>query len=160
MRGWVPMRKIAQLIYFLNRVLLLALSLGFLSFYLVSNPSLSEKVKPIVEAATQYLPILLVPVVIAMLIVLVLRYAVKNESETIGFGDVLAGLLALAGQIGVIALYRAQGAEVVNSGFLSNIPNVTAIAAKGASFGILGVAALQFLTFILYWIADPNKKHV
>ena len=30
------MRKIAQLIYFLNRVLLLALSLAFLSFYLVS----------------------------------------------------------------------------------------------------------------------------
>ncbi len=152
------MRKIAQLIYFLNRVLLLALSLAFLSFYLVSNPSLSEKVKPIVDYATKYLPILLVPVVIAMLIVLVIRYAVKNENETIGFGDILSGLLALACQIGVIALYRAQGAEVVNSNFLSNIPNVTTIAEKGASFGILGVAALQFVTFILYWIADPNKK--
>ena len=152
------MRPLVQIVYNINRIALLLLALAFASFFLVTKPEFAEKVTPVVESATQYLPVLLVPVGVAMIVVLLLRYMVKNKNESITFGDILAGLLAIVGQVGVIALYRAQGSEVLHSSFLANIPDVTALAEKAAPLGILGVAGLQFVTFILYWVADPNKK--
>lgn len=152
------MRILANFIYNLNRLALLLLALAFLSFYLVTKPQMVDTVSPVVTYATQYLPILLVPVTIAMVVVLLLRYIMKRRNESINFGDILAGLLAIAGQIGVIALYRAQGSEVINASFLNNIPDITALAEKAVPLGILGVAALQLVTFILYWVADPNVR--
>lgn len=152
------MRTLAKFIYHINRLALLLLALAFLSFYLVTKPELVEAVSPVVTYATQYLPILLVPVSVAMVVVLLLRYIMKKRNEAIGFDDFLAGVLAIVGQFGVIALYRAQGSEVLHSNFLNNIPDVTLLAEKAVPFGILGVAALQLVTFILYWIADPDPR--
>ena len=152
------MRSLIKIVYNLNRVALLLLALAFLSFYLVTRPSLAEKVTPVVEYATQYLPILLVPVAVAMVVLLLLRYMAKSRDEKITFGDILAGILAVIGQVGVIALYRAQGSEVLHSSFLTNLPDVTALAEKAAPLGILAVAGVQFVTFILYWVSDPDKK--
>ncbi|MDF1810586.1 MAG: hypothetical protein P1V20_00155 [Verrucomicrobiales bacterium] len=152
------MKTIARFIYNLNRLALLLLALAFLSFYLVTKPELAETVSPVVTYATQYLPILLVPVAVAMIVVLLMRYVMKRREESINFGDILAGVLAIAGQIGVIALYRAQGSEVLNSSFLIKLPDVTALAEKAVPLGILGVAGLQLVTFFLYWVADPNKR--
>lgn len=152
------MKILIRFIYNLNRVALLLLTLAFLSFYMVTREALREQVTPVVEYSTQYLPILLVPVAVLMLVILVLRYAVKKENEKITIGDVLAGILAVVGQIAVIVLYRAQGNEVLNSSFLTNIPDVAALAEKAAPSGILGVVGLQFVTFILYWVSDPDKK--
>ncbi len=154
------MKTLFRFAYQLNRLALFILALAFLSFYLVTFPDLAEKVTPVVESATQYLPILLVPVTIVMAVVLLFRYIGKKGHERITFGDVLAGLLALAGQIGVIALYRAQGSEVLHSSFLTNFPDVTALAAKAAPMGILAVAALQLVTFVLYCVADPDPRRV
>ena len=153
------MRPLAQIVYNVNRLALLLLALAFLSFYLVTKPALQEKVTPVVEYATQYLPILLVPVAITMVVVLILRYMVKNRRESITLGDIVAGILAVACQVGVIALYRAQGGEVLHSSFLTNIPDVTALAEKAVPLGILAVAGLQLVTFVLYWVADPNPKY-
>lgn len=152
------MRTLANFIYNLNRVALLLLAMAFLSFYLVTRPEMAETVSPVVTYATQYLPVLLVPVTIAMVVVLLLRYIMKKQKESINFGDILAGVLAIIGQIGVIALYRAQGSEVLNASFLNNIPDITALAEKAVPLGILGVAGLQLITFILYWVADPNVR--
>lgn len=152
------MKSLVQFIYNINRVTLLVLALGFVSFYLVTRPELAETVTPVVEYATQYLPVLLVPVTIAMVVLLLLRYLAKGRNESINFGDVLAGLIAVAGQIAVIAMYRAQGSEVLNSSFLVNIPNIDALAEKAVPLGILGVAAVQFATFLFYWVADPNRE--
>ena len=152
------MKILIRTLYNLNRLALLLLALAFLSFYLVTFPGLKDGVTPAVEYATRYLPALLVPVAVLMLVLLIFRYFAKKENEEIGIGDILAGILAVAGQIGVIALYRAQGNEVLNSSLLMNIPNVSTFAEKAAPLGILGVAALQMVTFVLYWVADPDKK--
>ena len=152
------MKTLANFIYNLNRLALLLLAFAFLSFYLVTMPQLVEYVSPVVTYATQYLPILLVPVTVAMVVVLLLRYILKKQNEKIGFGDVLAGVLAIVGQVGVIALYRAQGSEVLNASFLNNIPDITMLAEKAVPLGILGVAALQLITFVLYWVADPDPR--
>lgn len=154
------MKTLFRLIYQVNRLVLFALGLAFLSFYLVTRPEMTEYATPVVEAATQYLPILLVPVTIAMGVVLLFRYIAKKRNEKVSFGDVFAGILALVGQLGVIAIYRAQGGEVLNSSFLTNMPNVTELATKAAPMGILAVVILQFVTFFLYWVADPNKKSI
>ena len=129
----------------------------FLSFYLVTRPEATEYVTPVVEYATQYLHMLLVPVAIAMVVLLLLRYLAKGRRENINAGDVFAGVLAVVGQIAVIALYQAQGAEVMHTSFLASIPNITTLAEKAVPLGILGVAAVQFVTFVLYWVADPNR---
>lgn len=142
----------------LTRTVLLLLSFTFFSFYLVTQPGGREKMTPIVESATRYLPALLVPVLVLMLLILMLRYIAKKANEEVSFGDIFVGTLAIVGQIGVIAMYRAQGNEVLNSSLLANIPDVTMLAEKAAPMGMIGVSALQFVTFILYWVADPDKK--
>ncbi|MDF1811243.1 MAG: hypothetical protein P1V20_03485 [Verrucomicrobiales bacterium] len=152
------MKFIIRFLYVLTRVVLLLLSFAFLSFYLVTLSGLREKVTPVVESATRYLPALLVPVTVLMLVILMLRYIAKKRDEAVSFGDILAGTLAVAGQIGVIAMYRSQGHEVLNSSLLSNIPNVTMLADKAAPLGMVGVSILQFVVFILYWVADPDKR--
>lgn len=152
------MKSLVQFVYNINRVTLLVLALGFVSFYLVTRPELAETVTPVVEYATRYLPVLLVPVTVAMVVLLFLRYLAKGRNERINLGDVIAGLIAVAGQITVIAMYRAQGSEVLNSSFLVNIPNIEALADKAVPLGILGVAVVQFATFLFYWVADPNRE--
>ena len=37
--------------------------------------------------------------------------------------------------------------------------DVTALAEHAVPLGILGVVALQFITFVLYCIADPDPRH-
>ena len=147
-----------RFLYNLNRLALLLLTAAFLSFYLVTLEDWRQRVEPLVEGATRYLPVLLVPCVIVMLGLLILRYLMKKENEKITFGDVLAGLLSVVGQIAVIALYRAQGNEVLNASLISNIPNVDLLSEKAAPASILGVAALQFVTSLLYWVSDPDKR--
>lgn len=152
------MRNLTKFIYHINRLALLLLAVAFLSFYLVTRPELTETMTPVVTYATQYLPTVLVPVSVAMVVVLLLRFVMKKRNEAIGFDDFLAGILAIAGQFGVIALYRALGSEVLHANFLNNIPDISLLIEKAVPLGILGVAGLQLLTFVLYWIANPDPR--
>lgn len=151
------MQAIAKLLFNLNRVFLLLLSLAFLSFTLIKIEAL-RGLADITKYSTAYLPILLIPATIAILVVLVLRYLTKSSSEKVNFGDFLAGGLALVLQLAVIILYRNQGNDVVGSSFLTNIPNTQALVEKAAPLGMALIAGLQFAAFFFFWVADPNPR--
>ncbi|MEM9803601.1 MAG: hypothetical protein AAGA20_25010, partial [Planctomycetota bacterium] len=145
-----------RLAYNLVRLALFLLALAFLSFYLYTQQGV-EALEPVVDSATKYLPTLLIPVTIAMAVLLLLRYLGKSSDEELGFGDFFAGLLALVLQVAVLIIWRAQGNEI--SGELAtNIPDVDALSENASMIGTLGVAGLQFVVFLLYCIASPDKK--
>jgi len=142
--------------YNLVRLALLALALAFLSFYLHAKQGM-EQLEPIVTNATKYLPVLLMPVSIAMAVLLILRYMGKDRDEALGFEDFFAGVLALALQVVVIIIWRAQGNNV--SGELAtNIPDVPELTQHATAIGTLGVAVLEFVVFVLYVIAAPDRR--
>jgi len=145
-----------NLAYNLVRLALLALALAFLSFYLVAKQGMTQ-LEPVVANATKYLPTLLVPVTIAMAVLLLLRYMSKDRDEALGFEDFFAGLLAIALQVVVLILWRAQGNEVVGE-LMTNIPDVPELTKHASTVGTVGVAAIQFVVFVLYVIAAPDKK--
>lgn len=150
------MKTFIKLLYHLNRLALLALTLAFLSFFLITMKGF-DFLTNVVVYTTKYVPILLWPVSIAMVVVLLLRYFTKGREESIGFGDLIAGVLAVAFQAATVIMYRAQGAQL-SGPFLANIPDVKQLTEHADTIGILGVAALQGIAFILYWIANPDPK--
>jgi hypothetical protein len=145
-----------NLAYNLVRLALLALALAFLSFYLYTVQGV-EQLEPVVEHATKYLPVLLVPVTIAMAVLLLLRYMAKGRDEVLGFVDFFAGVAALALQIVVLLLWRAQGNDVSGE-LVTNIPDVPELTQHASTIGTLGVAVIQFVAFVLYVIAAPDKR--
>ncbi len=156
------MTLIAKVLYNLNRLALLLLVVAFLSFFLLTFEGM-EFLKPVAEYATKYLPMLLIPVTIAMVVVLLLRYLAKGKDEKLAFGDLLAGIIAIIMQIATLSLYRLQGGEIAGS-LVTNIPDIQVLIEQAylehtASYGMLGVAALQFLAFGFYWFADPDPKN-
>ncbi len=145
-----------NLAYNLVRLALLALALAFLSFFLVAKQGMTQ-LEPVVTNATKYLPTLLVPVTIAMAVLLLLRYMGKDRDEALGFEDFFAGLAAIALQVVVLILWRAQGNEVVGE-LMTNIPDVPQLTEHASTVGTVGVAAIQFVVFVLYVIAAPDKR--
>jgi hypothetical protein len=145
-----------NLAYNLVRLALLALALAFLSFYLHAKQGM-EQLEPVVDNATKYLPVLLVPVTIAMAVLLILRYMAKDRDEELGFEDFFAGVAALALQVVVIIIWRAQGNEVSGE-IVTNIPDVPQLTQHASTIGTLGVAVIQFVAFVLYVIAAPDKR--
>ncbi|MEM7600026.1 MAG: hypothetical protein AAF357_01265 [Verrucomicrobiota bacterium] len=152
------MRPLIQLLFNVNRLVLFLLFVAFVSYIVVTFDAVTQYAEPVIQYATKYLPILLVPVILSMVVLLVLRYLVTSSGERINFGDIMAGVIALALQVGVIAVYRAGGGDVVNSSFLSNIPDVTALAEKAAPWSLYVLPVLQFFAFVFYWKADPNRR--
>lgn len=145
-----------NLAYNLVRLALLALALAFLSFFLVAKQGMTQ-LELVVTNATKYLPTLLVPVTIAMAVLLLLRYMGKDRDEALGFEDFFAGLAAIALQVVVLILWRAQGNEVVGE-LMTNIPDVPQLTEHASTVGTVGVAAIQFVVFVLYVIAAPDKR--
>ena len=149
------MRPLAQLLYGLSRLALLALCLAFLSFWLLRFDL--KLVTTAAEYGTKYVPVLLLPVSAAMVVILILRWAAVNKREKVGFGDFLAFLIAVAFQAATVIVYRAQGHEIAGD-LASNIPDVERLTEVAEPYGILAVAGLQFGAFFFYWIADPDPK--
>jgi hypothetical protein len=145
-----------NLAYNLVRLALLALALAFLSYYLHAKQGM-EQLEPVVDHATKYLPVLLVPVTIAMAALLLLRYMGKDKDEALGFEDFFAGVGALALQVVVLILWRAQGNDVSGE-LITNIPDVPELTKHATTIGTLGLAAIQFVAFVLYVIAAPDKR--
>jgi len=145
-----------KLAYNLVRVALLALALAFLSFYLHAKQGMTQ-LEPIVTNATAYLPVLLVPVTIVMAVLLLFRYLGKDPDEELGFEDFFAGLLALAVQVAVILVWRAQGHEVAGE-LVTNLPDVPQLTEHATTIGTVGVAVMEFAAFVLYVIAAPDKR--
>lgn len=143
-------------LYHLSRLALLLLTIAFASFSLVTMEGMSF-LEPVVENATKYLPVLLIPVTIAMAVLLLLRFLGKGRDESLGFNDFFAGLLAVALQVGVLVVWRAQGNEVAGE-LATNIPDIPFLQENAATIGIVGLAAMQFVAFVLYCIADPDPK--
>ncbi len=141
--------------YNLARLALLLLALTFLNFYLYTQQE-AEILEPVVTNATRYLPVLLVPVTIAMAVLLLFRYSSKDKDESLGFGDFFAGLLALVLQVAIIILWRAQGNEVAGD-LATNIPDIEQLTEHAGTLGTAGLAGLQFLGLILYVIAAPDR---
>ncbi|MEZ6015938.1 MAG: hypothetical protein R3F49_12540 [Planctomycetota bacterium] len=142
--------------YNLVRLALLALALAFLSFYLFAKQGM-QQLEPVVTNATQYLPVLLVPVTIAMAVLLLLRYMGKDRDEALGFEDFFAGVAAIALQVVVIVLWRAQG-NTVSGELVTNIPDIPELTQHATSIGTVGVAVIEFVVFVLYVIAAPDKR--
>ena len=145
-----------KLAYNLVRLVLLALFLAFLSFYLHSKQGMTS-LEPVVTYATKYLPMLLVPVTIAMAVLLLFRYMGKDKDEKLGFEDFFAGVLALVLQVALIVIWRAQGNEVSGE-LVTNIPDIPQLTQHASTIGTLGVAVLEFMVLVLYVIAAPNKR--
>ena len=183
------MNGITKLVYNLNRFVLLLLALSFLSLFLISVEGFDFLV-PVAENITQYLPILLVPVMITMVVVLVIRYLTKGSDEAIGIEDFLAGIAAVAAQVVTIITYGLVSGN--ETSFSLGLPDLSAInptigdvvdraaaavneatqkaqdviansadavSGRAAQYGWLGVAGLQSVAFIAYWIADPDPKN-
>lgn len=138
------------------RLTLLALAVAFLSFFLHAKQGM-EQLEPVVTNATKYLPILLVPVTIAMAVLLLLRYMSKDRDEELGFEDFFAGVGALALQVVVIVIWRAQG-NTVSGELITNIPDIPELTQHATMIGTVGIAAIQFVVFVLYVIAAPDKR--
>lgn len=152
------MRPLAIILYNLNRLALLLLSLAFISFMLVSFKGMqSPELQNAVQFSTAYIPVLLVPVLITMAVALLLRYLLKGKGEKVNLGDFIAAIIAFALQIVVIALYQTR-AEVKDSEFVLNIPNINIIVEKAEPWGILALVVAQVVAFFFYWVADPNPK--
>ena len=145
-----------KLAYNLVRLVLLALFLAFLSFYLYSKQGMTM-LEPVVTNATKYLPLLLVPVTIAMAVLLLFRYMGKDKDEKLGFEDFFAGVLALLLQVVLIVIWRAQGNEVAGE-LVTNIPDIPQLTKHASAIGTLGVAVLEFVVLVLYVIAAPDKR--
>jgi len=143
-----------KLLYNLSRLALLLLAIAFASFYAITFEG-TEFLQPVVEHATRYLPVLLLPVTIAMAVLLLLRYLGKEPHEELGFNDFFAGLLAIALQTAIVVLWRAQGNELAGE-LATNIPDVPFLRENASLLGTLGLASLQFVAFVLYCIADPD----
>ncbi len=150
------MRSFAQLLYGLSRLALLALTVSFISFWLLSKWGL-DFVEPVGKYGTKYVPVLLLPVSAAMVLIILLRWAAVNKKESVSFGDFLAFLIAAAFQAATVIVYRAQGNEIAG-GLASNIPDVEELTTAAEPYGMLAVAGLQFGAFFFYWIADPDPK--
>jgi len=150
------MRPLTQLLYGLSKIALLALSLAFLSFWLLGS-GMADWAKPVTEYGTKYIPVILLPVSAAMILVLLMRWGAKNKHEAVGFTDFFAFLIAVGLQVAVIIVYRAQGNEVAGT-FGLNIPDVKKLTDAAEPYGMLAVAGLQFGAFVFYWIADPDPK--
>ena len=145
-----------KLAYNIVRLVLLALSLAFLSFYLHSKQGMTQ-LEPVVTYATRYLPVLLVPVTIAMAVLLLFRYMGKGKDEKLGFEDFFAGVLALVLQVVLIIIWRAQGNEVAGT-LVTNIPDIPQLTKNASTIGTLGVAVLELVVLVLYVIAAPDKR--
>lgn len=147
------MKPLIRLLYGLSRLALLLLGVAFLSFWLITQDV--GFAKSVAEYGTRYVPLLLLPVAGAMVVILILRWLLKSPDEKVGFGDFFAFLIAAGCQLGVILLYRAQGAELAGD-FAMNIPKVEKIVELAEPAGMLGIAGLQFAAFFFYWVADPD----
>jgi heme/copper-type cytochrome/quinol oxidase subunit 4 len=145
-----------KLAYNIVRLVLLALSLTFLSFYLHAKQGVTM-LEPVVTYATKYLPMLLVPVTIAMAVLLLFRYMGKDKDEKLGFEDFFAGVLALVLQVALIVIWRAQGNEVTGD-LVTNIPDIPQLTKTASTIGTLGVAVLELVVLVLYVIAAPDKR--
>jgi heme/copper-type cytochrome/quinol oxidase subunit 4 len=145
-----------KLAYNLVRLVLLVLFLAFLCFYLYSKQGMTV-LEPVVTNAAKYLPILLVPVTIAMAVLLLFRYMGKGKDEELGFEDFFAGVLALVLQLVLIIIWRAQGHEVAGT-LVTNIPDIPQLTKQASTIGTLGVAVLEFVVLVLYFIAAPDKR--
>ena len=145
-----------RLAYNLVRLVLLVLFLAFLCLYLHSKQGMTV-LEPVVTNAAKYLPILLVPVTIAMAVLLLFRYMGKGKDEKLGFEDFFAGVLALVLQLAVIIIWRAQG-NAVSGPLATNIPDIPQLTKNASTIGTLGVAVLEFVVLVLYVIAAPNKR--
>ena len=145
-----------RFLYNLSRLALLVLTLAFLSFFLITLDGM-DSIQPVVDYATKYLPALLIPVLIAMAVLLLLRWMGKDKDEEVGFTDFFAAVLAIVFQVATIIVWRAQGNDIAGS-LASNIPDVKILTEHAGTMGVLGVTALQFLAFVFYWIADPDPR--
>ena len=145
-----------KLAYNLVRLVLLALFLAILSFYQHAKQGLTW-LEPVVTYATRYLPMLLVPVTIAMAVLLLFRYMGKDKDEKLGFEDFFAGVLALVLQVVLIIIWRAQGNEVAGT-LVTNIPDIPQLTKNASTIGTLGVAVLELVVLVLYFIAAPDKR--
>jgi hypothetical protein len=135
---------------------LLCLSLAFASFFLVTLEQFSF-LQPVVEHSTAYLPVLLLPLIAVMAGLLLLRYLGKDKSEEVDLGDFFAGFVALALQLAVIIIWRAQGNEIAGH-FAANVPDVAFLSENASKIGVLGVAALQLLVLYFYAKARPDRR--
>ncbi len=111
-----------RFLYNLSRLALLVLTLAFLSFFLITLDGM-DSIQPVVDYATKYLPALLIPVLIAMAVLLLLRWMGKDKDEEVGFTDFFAAVLAIVFQVATIIVWRAQGNDIAGS-LASNIPDV------------------------------------
>ena len=145
-----------KLAYNLVRLVLLALFLAFLCFYLHAKQGVTQ-LEPVVTNAARYLPVLLIPVTIAMAVLLLFRYMGKSSDEKLGFEDFFAGVLALVLQLAVIIIWRAQG-NAVSGPLATNIPDIPQLTEQASAIGTLGVAVLEFVVLVLYVIAAPDKR--
>ena len=145
-----------KLAYNVVRLVLVLLFLAFLSFYLHAKQGVTQ-LEPVVTYATRYLPVLLVPVTIAMAVLLLFRYMGKDRDEKLGFEDFFAGVLALVLQVVVIVIWRAQGNEVAGQ-LVTNIPDIPQLTKTASTIGTLGVAVLELVVVALYFIAAPDKR--
>lgn len=146
----------AKLLYGLILFALFLLSLAFLSFWLVDFEGMAF-LQPVVDNATTYLPVLLLPVVGLMAITLLMRWVGKDKDEAVGAGDFLAALIAFALQAAAILVWAALGNDVTGP-FEVNLPEVEVVEENASTIGILGVAILQFLAFFFFWRAKPDPR--
>ena len=118
------MAGLAKTLYHLNRIVLLLLALSFLSLFLISVPGF-DFVIPVAENVTQYLPVLLVPVAITMIVVIILRFITKGTDESIGLNDFFAAIAAIALQIVTIITYGLVSGQ--DTSFSLALPDLSSI---------------------------------
>lgn len=154
----IPPLPMAHIPYNFVRLALIALSVAFASFFVVTVKNI-EIIQKIVGYSTKYLPVLLVPVGVAMIAALLFRYLGKSKNEHIGLGDLASGFIALGLHVAAIIVWRAQGNEVVTVAgeFAINIPDIKELSQHASSFGVLGIAALEFGAYYFFSAADPDR---
>ncbi len=159
------MRPLAIILYNICRLLLLALVLAFASFLVTASKGFdNQTVLTAMEYSSRYVPILLVPVSVLIVVGLILRYFAKGKGEKLNFGDFFAAIIAFALQIVVIGLYQTnlnQTGEIVQgAGHIMQIPKMDVIAGLAQNNLGLSIATVlaQIAVFFFYWVADPNPK--
>ena len=118
------MNGFSKILYGINKLVLLLLAVSFLSLFLLSIDGF-DFLKPFVENVTQYLPILLIPVTITMVVVLLLRYMSKGSNESVGIDDFLAAIVAIGVQIVTVITYGLVSGE--NATFSLGLPDLSSI---------------------------------
>lgn len=118
------MAGLAKTLYHLNRLVLFLLALSFLSLFLISVPGF-DFVIPVAENVTRYLPVLLVPVAITMVVVIILRFITKGADESIGLNDFFAAIVAIALQIVTIITYGLVSGQ--DTSFSLALPDLSSI---------------------------------